>query len=195
MSTSVFWITLMVLVPVNAGFGGVQFNLGALVDDLGFEAGHAATLISITALSMIVGKLFFGALGDRVDHRKLFWVMVVLMSGAMWLFAHSTGLNGLISGAVFMGLATGGVLPMSALVVGSRFGAENFGRVMGLVNAGMTLGSVGPLLAGWVFDRTGSYEVAFLVFLVALLPGAVLMTWLPSIASFVSRTRPAVASD
>ena len=193
MSTSVFWITLVVLVPVNAGFGGVQFNLGALVDDLGFAPGYAASLISVTALSMIVGKLFFGGVGDRVDHRLLFWVMVALMSGALWLFAHSVSVSGLIGAAVFMGLATGGVLPMSALVVSSRFGAENFGQVMGLVNAGMTMGSVGPLLAGWVFDQTGSYEPAFLAFLAALLPGAVLMAWLPSIDAFARRA-PRVAT-
>jgi MFS family permease len=189
MSTSVFWITLVVLVPVNAGFGGVQFNLGALVDDLGFGPGYAASLISVTALSMIFGKLFFGGVGDRVDHRLLFWVMVALMAGGLWQFAHSVGVGGLITGAVFMGLATGGVLPLSALVVGSRFGAENFGQVMGLVNAGMTLGAVGPLLAGWVFDQTGSYEPAFLAFLVALIPGAVLMAWLPSIDGFITRSR------
>lgn len=193
LGTGAFWIVVLLMMPLNAGFGGVQYNLGALVSDLGFESSNAAMLISVTALCMVVGKLFFGTLGDRVDHRQLFWLMVTLMWVALWLFAYSTSLGGLAGGAVCMGFATGGMLPLGALVVSSRFGPENFGRVMGLVNAGMTVGALGPLLAGWVFDRTGSYEMAFLVFLVALVPGAVLMAWLPSPERFVARLRSGVS--
>ena len=69
LTTRNFWIPVMCLVPVNAAFGGVQFNLGAYVSDLNMSQAFAAQLISVMALSMIGGKFVFGGLGDRVDHR------------------------------------------------------------------------------------------------------------------------------
>jgi MFS-type transporter involved in bile tolerance (Atg22 family) len=69
---------------------------------------------------------------------------------------------------------------MMGLIHGARFGVASFGRVMGLVMLTVTLSSLGPLLAGWIFDRTGSYGAAFLLFLLLFLPGILLMKWLPA---------------
>ena len=43
--------------------------------DLGHDQSIAAKLIAVTSLMMIAGKLFFGVMGDRIDHRKLYWIM------------------------------------------------------------------------------------------------------------------------
>ncbi len=77
LTTRMFWIPVAALMPMNAAFGGVQFNLGAYVSDLGFEQSFAAQLIAITSLGMIAGKFLFGWLGNSVDHRKLYWFMAV----------------------------------------------------------------------------------------------------------------------
>jgi hypothetical protein len=34
-------------------------------------------------------------------------------------------------------------------------------------------------LAGWTYDLTGNYDLAFQGFLILLLPAAIAMTWLP----------------
>jgi cyanate permease len=77
-----------------------------------------------------------------------------------------------------MGLAGGGILPLLGLIFGARFAVASFGRVMGLVMLSLTLGSAGPLFAGWVYDLTGGYDVMFIVFLALFLPAAVAMRWL-----------------
>jgi cyanate permease len=68
---------------------------------------------------------------------------------------------------------------MFGMVFGARFGVAAFGRVMGLVMTTMTIGAMGPLLAGWAYDLTGSYDAAFLGMALLLLPAAVAMIWLP----------------
>ena len=68
-----------------------RFNLGALMSDLNMSQDFAAILISITSVSMIVGKLLFGMLGDRVEHRPLFWLMFGLMAAALWMVYRHTG--------------------------------------------------------------------------------------------------------
>ena len=179
LSTRTFWIPVVALVPVNAAFGGVQFNLGAYVFDLGLAQGVAATLIAITAVSNFVGKFVFGSLGDRVDHRVLFWAMGACLAVALIFYLLAPGFPALAVAAALQGLSTGGVLPLMGLIYAGRFGVSSFGRVMGLVGLFLTAGSVGSVYSGWIFDLTGSYVPAFATFLFLLLPGAIWMWWLP----------------
>jgi MFS family permease len=74
LNTSMFWLPFLGLAPLSMAFGTLQFNLGIIVRDVGLEPSVTAGLIALTSLAMIGGKLFFGVLGDRVDHRKLYWV-------------------------------------------------------------------------------------------------------------------------
>jgi len=178
-----FWIPVLALIPINAAFGGTQFNLGAYMSDLGFGQAVAAQLIAITSGAMIVGKLFFGSLGDRVDHRKLYWLMAGLLLVSMYFYEGSPGRPALFLAASLQGFATGGVMPMMGIMYSSRFGTLSFGRVLGLVNLFLMIGSFGSILSGWIFDLTQSYDAAFQVFALLLLPGTIVMYFLPAKAT------------
>ena len=64
------------------------------------------------------------------------------------------------------GIALGGALPSSAAMIAARFGSTRFGATMGwtyfLIGA-FTIAAV--RISGTVFDRTGSYHSAFVIFL------------------------------
>ena len=159
----------------------MQFNLGAYSRDLGFEPEQAAFLISLTAISMIAGKLFFGSLSDSVDHRKLYWLAAGALALALLFFQDHPELSQMRLGALLMGFATGGVLPLSGIIISSRFGAASFGRVLGLYNMFLMVGAFGPLVAGWIFDVTGNYDLAFQLFLLLLIPAALTVARLPAL--------------
>lgn len=178
-----FWIPVLALIPINAAFGGTQFNLGAYMSDLGYGQAVAAQLIAVTSGAMIVGKLFFGSLGDRVDHRKLYWLMAGLLLVSMYFYEGSPGRPALFLAASLQGFATGGVMPMMGIMYSSRFGTLSFGRVLGLVNLFLMIGSFGSILSGWIFDLTQSYDAAFQVFALLLLPGTIVMYFLPAKAT------------
>lgn len=178
-----FWIPVLALIPINAAFGGTQFNLGAYMSDLGYGQAVAAQLIAITSGAMIVGKLFFGSLGDRVDHRKLYWLMAGLLLVSMYFYEGSPGRPALFLAASLQGFATGGVMPMMGIMYSSRFGTLSFGRVLGLVNLFLMIGSFGSILSGWIFDLTQSYDAAFQIFALLLLPGTIVMYFLPAKAT------------
>jgi len=180
LSTRLFWIPGVAVVPMGLAFGSVQYNLGALSRDLGMSTDAAANLIALNAVCMILGKFFFGGVGDRLDHRYIFWIASTLMAVALVTLQGVTSVSILVTGVIFMGLAGGGILPFFGVVFGSRFGSVSFGRVMGFAMLTMTFGSLGPLLAGWAYDLTGSYDVAFQSFALLLLPAAIAMVWLPS---------------
>ena len=179
LTTSLFWLPFLALVPLNMGFGALQFNLGVFTRDLGLDDAAAAPLIMISSLCMIIGKLFFGSLGDRVDHRILFWVAASLLCGASLLLLMTDNYSGLVLGVICMGLSGGGILPMMGLIFGARFGAASFGRVMGFVMFNVTLGGLAPIIVGWIYDATGSYDPALMGLIVLTVPAAISMIWLP----------------
>lgn len=179
LSTRLFWIPVAALLPLQLAFGAVQFNLGAYSDDAGLSASQAANLIALCSFCMILGKFVFGGLGDRLDHRWLYWMAAASMSGGLLLLSGTPPVLLVTLGVVLVGLAGGGILPMLGLVFGARFGIESFGRVMGLVMLSITFGALGPFLAGWIYDASGSYDGAFLTFVALFAPAVVLMRWLP----------------
>lgn len=174
-----FWIAVAAFLPSNAAFGALQFNLGALTRDLGHPTHYAALLISLSSAAMIAGKFAFGAAADRIDHRWLYYVMASGMGGALLMLMGTPALLTLILAAILMGLAGGGILTLMAVVYGSRFGAASFGRVMGLGMLFITLASLGPLFSGWVFDRSGSYDLAFALFALLFIPASMAVYRLP----------------
>ena len=174
-----FWIPSLSLVVLNLGFGAVQFNLGAFGRDVGFSPTDAANLIALNAVCMICGKFFFGAIGDKADHRVMFWLAAACMALAMVLLQGPPSPMTFIIGVVLVGLSGGGILPMFGVVYGARFGVASFARVMGFAMLVMTVGALGPLFAGWAYDQFGSYDMAFQAFLALIAPAAIAMYWLP----------------
>ena len=178
LTSALFWLPVICFMPMMIAFGAVQLNIGALAGDLGFGPNVAARLVAISAVCMVLGKFFFGGLGDRLDHRLLFWIALGFMSAAMVILQLDASLWMLTLGVVSLGLAGGGLLPLLGLIFGARFGVASFGRVMGLVMLSLTVGATGPLLAGWLYDLTGSYDAAFMLFLVLFVPTGIAMRWL-----------------
>jgi MFS family permease len=128
---------------------------------------------------MIIGKLFFGGLGDRLDHRLLYWVSMSLLCCAYVALLVTDSYEGLFVGVICMGLAGGGILPLLGVIFGARFGVASFGRVMGLVGVVMMFGALAPIIFGWVYDVQGTYDMALVSLLAVAVPAMIAMFWLP----------------
>ena len=135
------------------------------------------------------GSIVLGLHRDSLDHRKLYWVAALLMATAMLILQGEPSIWVLAVGVVCVGLAGGGILPLMGLIFGARFGVASFGRVMGFAMLGFTVGATGPLLAGWVYDLTGSYDLAFLLFLASILLAVIAMRWLPDAPQLTASIR------
>ncbi len=73
----------------------------------------------------------------------------------------------------------GGVIPLWGALIGAAFGRFAFGRVMGLMSPCMLpIQMLGVPFAGYVFDRWGSYDLAFEIFIVLYLIAIGALVWL-----------------
>lgn len=147
--------------------GAVVTHLVPLATDRGLDPMQASGLLSIMAAAALAGKLLFGFLADRWGERSAYALSITLealgLVGLM-LVPSSALLFGVMA---LFGLGIGGNLPLSAALLARAFGPAAFGPMMGLMMPLLTpLVSSGIPLAGWIFDETGSYSYAFVIFLV-----------------------------
>jgi MFS family permease len=167
-----FWVPVLAFTPMMAAMGAAQQNFAPYTADLGIDAQATSYLVSLMAVVMVAGKIFFGALADRWDHRYLYGLAVgVLVATLAFMTLEPSYLQLLIISAM-LGFAAGGFLPLLGAIVGSRFGPAAFGQVMGLLGPFTTLAAVGPWIAGYLRDSQGSYDVAWQIFMLVLIPAA-----------------------
>ncbi len=178
LTTSLFWLPFCGIAPLSMAFGAIQFNLGIIARDIGLTTDLTANLIALSSVSMVVGKLFFGMLGDRLDHRYLYWLANGFGLLALALVASADSLVVLALATLAMGLSGGSILPLMGLIYSARFGTASCGRVMGFATLTILAGSTSPILAGWAYDVFASYNYAYAVLAVIMVPAAIAMTWL-----------------
>jgi len=86
------------------------------------------------------------------------------------------------------GLTTGGGLALGPLIVAECFGLRALGTIFGVLGVSAVIGgAIGPVLAGFIFDRTGSYYYAFLIFTIG---GAIAAFAISQARSSLSKTLP-----
>lgn len=174
-----FWVPIFSFVPTITAFTSIQLNLAPYALDRGLGLAEASLLMSLLSVAMIGGKLFFGAMADRWDHRILYWIATGSMALGVSIILWAPSLIGLVIAVATLGLAAGGFLPIQGAIFASRFGPMAFGRVSGLAGPFLTVSALGPAVTGWIRDSSGSYDNAFLLWLILIAPAVLVMYWLP----------------
>ena len=167
-----FWVPVLAFTPMMAAMGAAQQNFAPYTADLGIDAQATSYLVSLMAIVMVAGKIFFGAMADRLDHRWLYAMAVAVLVLTLGFMTLEPSYPQLVVISGMLGFAAGGFLPLLGAIVGSRFGPAAFGQVMGLVGPFTTVAAVGPWVAGFLRDTQGSYDFAWLMFLLVLIPAA-----------------------
>ena len=165
-----FFPTLMT-VPVHLAVHGM---------DLGMTAGRAALLLSVLGGASIVGRLVMGGGADRFGGKNAYILsFVLLLASLVGLVATSAHLPLFLIVALY-GVTHGGFFTLVSPVVAEYFGMRAHGSIFGTILFCGTLGgSIGPILAGRVFDLTGSYQPSFIGLGVLALIGLVVAFYLP----------------
>jgi MFS family permease len=145
--------------------------------DMGLPSMQAAGVLSIIGAVSMLGRFVSGLIIDRIGSKAVMGgCFVLLLIGLGWLqFAHQPWMLYLF--AVVYGLAHGGFFTAISPLVAEWFGIQSHGALFGIVACfGTTGGSVGPLLAGHLFDLSGSYQPTFrIVTAVALIAWGMLI--------------------
>ncbi len=130
----------------------------------GLTPAVAGNAVGVLALFNGAGRIIWGAVSDRMG-RKNAMSLMFLLQGLMMLALINMGSSELLLtvAAAWVGFNFGGNFALFPSATADFFGTKNVGVNYGLVfTAYGVAGIAGPILAGSVFDMTGSYLWAFI---------------------------------
>ena len=147
---------------------GVLTNIGAYMAGEGL-ADKTKIFIQTLAGMGLIGKLLFGYAADRINLKFGLWAAIVLASIGVAILASQPAFTYMLVAAVFLGLATGGMLPVWGAIIAVVFGMKSYGRVMGAMMPLIALMVMpGPIIGAKLFDIYGNYVNSFYLFIAVL---------------------------
>lgn len=161
--TPQFWTIALTHFACCAAHSGPIFHMVTHATDQGVAAMTAATVLSMSGLASVVGRIAAGVIADRVGAKATLVAGLGVQAAivALYLLAHDAGSFYLL--ALVFGLAYGGVMPLYALVTREYFGEKVMGSAYGGVFLISTLGmGLGSFAGGWIYDHLGSYAWLYL---------------------------------
>ena len=135
--------------------------------NIGLSAETAGGILGMMIFASIPGRVLFGFLGDRIKKNKLLAATMITQGIGVLILAFASNIIHVYAFVVIYGLTYGGCIPLMMSFRGDIFGRKNFAQMSGLMSPFRMIGNVvGPVLAGYLFDVTGSYRIAFIAFAV-----------------------------
>jgi MFS family permease len=133
-----------------------------LTERLGYSLQQAAAVVALMTVMQVVGQLGGGLAGDRFNKRAIVVGCMVAHASGLLLLASATAFWAVAAFAVLHGSAWGIRGPLMSAIRADYFGSAAFGTITGISSMVVMFGMVGgPIIAGVLADRTGSYEMGF----------------------------------
>lgn len=165
MRTRSFWLISAAQFLFACSIAGVGLHLIAFLIGVGYAANFAAGVLSAIFFLTSIGKLAMGLFADRVSARVALTVNFAFSMLGMAMLLGAARVAPLLGFIVFYGLTVGAPLVLMPMVMAESLGIRRLGSVMGITGMFATAGAaIGPVLAGRIFDVSGSYSAAFSVF-------------------------------
>lgn len=168
LKTSAFWMLGITFFLISAINMGLQNNISIyLTMQKGQTRELAADVASILLLSQVVGKILLGSIYDKkgVKFGSAYGCVVFLLSIVTIMLAGNKAF------AIIFGVIVGLALSMTTctppLLTSLAVGRREYSSIYGLLNAFATAGvALGPVIAGFIYDHTESYDLAWIIFAV-----------------------------
>lgn len=177
MRTPHFWLLGAVYMFTGLGSFLVALHQLAFAVDIGFDKLYAAWVLGMGAFLSLPGVIVTGTISDYIG-RELSAVVTYgtsILGVLCGLMITSPDQHALLwAHACLFGLTWGARGPAITAKTADLFPGPNLGTILGVITIGTGLGSAsGSWLAGYVFDVTGSYRVAFWLSIFFYVCGAV----------------------
>ena len=164
--TGAFWLLALSCFLVIFINMGLQNNISLYLTTVkGYEAGDAAKIFSAILAVSIFGKIFLGYIYDKkgVIFGTIYCLIFFLIS--IGIFFHVENLYIAILFAVVFGLVNSMTTVAPPFVTASIVGVKHYASIFGIMNLFYGIGLVtGPLVVARIYDSTGSYNNAWIMF-------------------------------
>ena len=161
--TKTLWIMLLIYMIVAICYQMIAIHVIVAAIDTGINPEVAAIILTLGGVTNILGRLALSAAAGKIGGRVVLTFCLAIQVLALSILVRASELNMFYVAAAIVGLGYGGVTPIVSTLLGSYFGTRSLGSIYGTLTFAYTLGiAIGPFLAGYIFDVTGNYSIAFL---------------------------------
>jgi len=145
------------------------------IEDRGISGTTAATIFGYMMGLNIIGALGAGLLADKIGGTKNWLALVYFMRGIAYIVLLTVdSVAGLWIFASIAGFSWVATLPLTSSLTADVYGFKAMGTISGITFMFHQFGGFGSvLLAGLLFDITGSYVLPFAIFGALLFPAAI----------------------
>ncbi|MBI4295852.1 MAG: MFS transporter, partial [Chloroflexi bacterium] len=158
-----FWMLLLNGFVIASGFYFVSTHIVAYATDIIPGTTSAPLILTFMGAASVCGKLTVSSIATKIGSRSTLFIILSLQALALFSFMQANSLWVLFVGGAIFGLGFGAASPVRMALVPELFGLRSVATIIGLVNVAWSVGgTVGPVLAGYAFDISQSYELAFL---------------------------------
>jgi MFS family permease len=160
--TRQFWTICIVYLATMFCLLTIMVHIVPHATDIGISSTVAAGILAAIGAVSMAGRFVTGIAIDRIGNRfSMIICFILLILVLLWLqLARELWMFYLF--AVVYGIAHGGLFTVISPIVAEYFGVRSHGALFGIVFfSSMVGGAMGPVIAGHIFDTTGSYTVAF----------------------------------
>jgi predicted MFS family arabinose efflux permease len=178
-----FWAIALTHFACCAAHSGPIFHMVTHATDQGVPSMAAATVLGVSGLSSIAGRIGGGLIADRFGVKRTLIAGLVLQATIIAAYLLAREAWTFYALALVFGTAYGGVMPLYALVTREYFGEKVMGTAYGAVFLISSLGmGLGSLAGGVIYDRLGAYAWLYV--------GSALVAFMAVVLAFTFR-RPA----
>ncbi|MCZ6614648.1 MAG: MFS transporter [Chloroflexi bacterium] len=159
------WMMVAAFTVSGAGLGGFLVHVLPALTDKGYSTAFATAMVAELSVVVLVAKMVWGFLGERIQVRYLMMVSFVLSAMGLFLVVVVDRGNLILLLPLVYGIGGAGYGPLSSLMWANYFGRRSLGSIRGaLLPITQVVSAFSPVFAGAVFESEGSYDLAFIIF-------------------------------
>ena len=182
------WLMCLIQFLVFPTLMTIPLHIVVHAIDLGSTPAVAALLLSTMGASSVVGRLCSGFAVDRIGGKGGIAVCLVPLVIALVSLMGVSQVSLLFPVMAIYGFGHGGFFTVVNPTAANYFGVKALGSIFGLIVFFGTLsGSIGPIVAGWIFDVTASYFYAFGILAAGATLSLLLLLLLPKPGQLAAR--------
>jgi len=171
--TPAFWLMIISANTSGLAIMGINIHITSYLLDRGFTLGTAAGIVTFLYILQTVAKPLWGFATERLALRYCIGICYLGGGVGALLLLKVVSLPWAILFTLVYGLTRGAQSFLTTLAWADYFGRRSQGSIRGISSVfGIVAGAGGPVLAGFLYDATGTYNLAFMIFAVTFWIGA-----------------------
>jgi MFS family permease len=189
LNTKQFWMILIIFFCCGLYSYVIIVHIVPYAIYSGISPSVSANILAVSGIFSGLGAFILGVSADRIGVKKVALASYVIIAIALlWFLAFRSIWQLYVFGAVF-GFAFGGLGIVEMLSIIWLFGLKSNAFILSVIDLALVCGAaLGPVVAGYIFDVFGSYQIAFILCVITSIIPVLLMIFIKPISqsSFVS---------